>query len=195
MRTFNCALIILILTFSCTSIEEEREKNQYEIISILIEHFGKSDFPPPPPGRSYTFSKIQLDSIRSQKQNIALYPVLKDSNDNFLKSDSDDFNILTQNLKNLKEKIFIDISKINLKTAHNISILDTLKLASDRNSVYNDFNKIISFSQISFNQEYTKAVLVVGVSKGYLNGYASLVFLEKIDNIWQIKGTDTFSIS
>ncbi|WP_062056229.1 hypothetical protein [Aquimarina longa] len=68
-------------------------------------------------------------------------------------------------------------------------------MKNDRRYVEKNFDKLINFSQISFNQNYTKAVLIVGVNMGPLNGYTSLVFLEKINDAWQIKDIDTFSIS
>ena len=76
----NVFLIIGGLFFlnSCQFNEKEKEKNTYEIISLLIDKAGRPIKPPPPPeGQEPFFTTNQIDSIMKQSQDVALFPVLE----------------------------------------------------------------------------------------------------------------------
>ena len=98
-------------------------------------------------------------------------------------------------LKHIKDSKAIDLTKIKIDRPYQLSFIDTVAMKNNRRYIEKNFDKSLYFSRISFNQDYTKAVLIVGVSMGPLNGYGSLVFLENTNNTWKIKGADTFSIS
>ncbi|WP_103072709.1 vWA domain-containing protein [Aquimarina sediminis] len=188
----------VILFFSCRiSTEHKKEENTYRILSLLIEEFAKPTIPPREMYGLKPFTEVQIDSILNQDKKICLFPIQKRTHQKFSKKEKFDkeFNELVNKLKDLEDSREVDLSKIKINRPYQLSIIDTVAMKRDRRYVEKNFDKLINFSRISFNQGYTKAVIIVGVNMGPLNGYASLVFLEKIDNIWQIKGTDTFSIS
>ena len=54
---------------------------------------------------------------------------------------------------------------------------------------------LFSFSNITFNKKYNKAIVAVGVSFGKLNGFSTLIYLEKKYFHWEIKCEETLSIS
>lgn len=197
MRTSFSILFLSIFLFSCTSKVTKKENETYKIISLLIDEFGKASPPPPPPGELYSLSEKQKDSINNQDQNIVLYPTFYVRRDEikYNKNYGNEFKDLTNNLRDLESNELLNLSKIRIKRPYQLSILDTLKKKKDRRYIEKNFDKLLIFSNISFNESHTKAVVTVGVNMGPLNGYSSLVFLEKQNGEWRIKGTNTLSIS
>ncbi len=198
MKTNFLIFSIFFLVVSCnSSIIDLHDKNSNEILSLLIDEFGKPTVPSRELYNLKPFSKIQKDSILNQNEKITLFPIQKEIHQKFSKKEKlgEEFNKLVDNLSNLKETRKIDLSKIEISRPYQLSIIDTLAIKNDRRYIEKNFDKLINFSQISFNEHYTKAVLTVGVNMGPMNGYSSLVFLEKINDVWQIKNVDTYSIS
>lgn len=60
---------------------------------------------------------------------------------------------------------------------------------------FDKIDMLLSFSDITFNKGYTKALLVAGRSFGKLNGTSILIFLEKKYYHWEIKCEKVLSIS
>ena len=197
MKSPLLILSFLLLLFSCTKENSLKERNIYQIVSLLVDDFGRPFIPPPPPNEINTYTDIQLDSIFNQKQKISIYPVFQKVNNKFSHKKAYDveFNKLMDSLKDVYFDKKVDISKIKINRPFNLSIIDTIKVRQDRRYLEENFDKLLSFYNISFNEKQTKAVTIIGVGMGTLNGYTSLVFLEKINGKWKIKGVDTFSIS
>ena len=118
-----------------------------------------------------------------------------------------------------KEKLFIQkcntkfISKESSKESvkdmkkNNINLT---KIKDNKSAVilpYQDFYKetprkgfdkydiVMSFSNIIFNKNETKAFIIVGMSFDKLSGFSSLVYLEKEFGIWKVKCEKGLSIS
>lgn len=196
----NVFLIIGGLFFlnSCQFNEKEKEKNTYEIISLLIDKAGRPIKPPPPPeGQEPFFTTNQIDSIMKQSQDVALFPVLEQEKKRFVKDDSygEKFNNLLKKLATLNDEVLIDISKIEVPKAFKLDIVDTLLLKSDKRHINKNYDILIYFSNISFSDNYTKAVLSIGTTRGYLNGSSAIVFLEKKDGVWKIVYSKEYEIS
>ncbi len=187
----------MITCYSCESEGYKIEKNTYDILSLLVDKFGEPMIPPRELYNLEPFSKKQKDSILNQKVKIVIYPILKKSSKRFSSKEnlSVEFNELLSDIKRINKKTIVDLSKFKIKRPYQLSILDTNKLKRDVRYVRKNFDKLLNLYVISFNEDYSKAVTISGVSNGYLNGYSSLVFLEKIDGKWEIKYIDTFSIS
>lgn len=194
--SFNLVIFCLLFV-SCTSLEVKKEKEAYKIFSLLIEEFGKALPPPPPPGETYSLTKSQKDSIYNQPQKIAIHPTFYISREKFSNNGqvSKEFNSLAKKLNTLKNESLFDLSKISIKKPFELSILDTLKMKKERRYFSKNFDKVISFSHISFNKSLDKAVLIIGSSRGYLNGASSLIYLEKVNDLWKVKNINTYSIS
>ncbi len=197
MKISYSILLFSMFFISCAKKEIKKEHETYKIISLLIDEFGKAPPPPPPPGELYSLSEKQKDSIYNQAQKIVIYPTFYVRKDKltYNKNYGEEFKNLTDNLRGLKANELFNLSKVHIKRPFELSILDTLKKKKDRRYIEKNFDKLLIFSNISFNDTYTKAVAIVGVNMGPLNGYSSLVFLEKKNGKWNIKGTDTLSIS
>ncbi|WP_062056221.1 hypothetical protein [Aquimarina longa] len=190
---------LLILGISCSNSNKKNDTKsiKYNVLSSIIDKFGQAQIPPPFPGENINFTSQQLDSIRNQKQKIALYPIFIKSNENIdIKYKKDDlFNQLLQNLKNIEDSLKIEPSKIRTKIQHDLSILDTIKNKTNKHYISYNYDKLISLSPIVFNKNYNKAIVLVGVKIGYLNSGSSIVFLEKKNGTWRIVYSKEFEVS
>ena len=54
---------------------------------------------------------------------------------------------------------------------------------------------IISFSRVSFNKQYNKAAIGVGIHGGRLNSSFTIYILEKVENKWEVKYYLTIEVS
>ncbi|WP_298546159.1 hypothetical protein [uncultured Aquimarina sp.] len=199
MKSTFLILFCSFFIFGCND-KQVKEKNTYQILSLLIDEFGKPIIPPPPPKELSHLKPLtdnQIDSIINQKQEICIFPIFRRNNNNFnyKKEYDEEFNKLVSDLKNSYTVEKIDISKIKIDRPYQLSIVDTMKMRENRRYIEKNFDKLLSFYNVSYNKKGTKAVTIIGVGMGPLNGYTSLVFLEKINGIWKIKNIDTFSIS
>ncbi len=199
MKSIFFILFCSFFIFGCND-KQVKEKNTYQIISVLIEEFGKPIIPPPPPKELSHLKPLtdkQLDSITNQEQKICIFPIFRRNkkNFNYKKEYDEEFNELVSDLKSSYNIGKIDISKIKIDRPYQLSLVDTVKVRQDRRYVEKNFDKLLSFYNVSYNKKRTKAVTIIGVGIGRLNGYTSLVFLEKTKGIWKIKHIDTFSIS
>ena len=191
-------VIIWIFSFySCNEDQKTKEKNTYQILSLLINEYGKPTIPPREIYNLKPFTDKQIDSIVNIEQNLVIYPLLEKSSYKFSKQENldDEFNRLLDGIKGKGNSSPIDLSKITIVKPYELSILDTLKLKEDIRYVAKNFDKIINLHVVSFNQEYNKAATIIGVGSGYLNGYSSLVFLERKNGKWIIKESKTLTIS
>ncbi|WP_299247913.1 hypothetical protein [uncultured Aquimarina sp.] len=198
MKLFFYLLSILTLFVSCNNKNDSQEQDIYEIVSIIINRFSKPIQPPPPPdGKEPYFSQAQIDSIMNRTQKVALYPVLFTTTEKFTKNEKlgQEYNKLVNDLGQFNSEDQIDINKVRTSKSINLQLVDTIKLKSNRRYIDKNYDILIRISNISFNDSLDKAVLIIGSSRGYLNGASSLIFLEKINGIWKIKNIDTFSIS
>ncbi|MFV0248695.1 MAG: hypothetical protein ACK5H1_07035 [Tenacibaculum sp.] len=50
---------------------------------------------------------------------------------------------------------------------------------------FREIDILVSISRISFDKNYTQALLILGVSYESLNGFTSLVYLEKKYDVWK----------
>ena len=209
MKTISFFLVIILL-FSCENKENSKDDNTYKIISLLYQQYAKpieAVFPPPPPDNlNYIFSykdSIKADSLlkklkeetNDKKSIIAIYPYFSPHtlHDKNATGNCHNFNdILKKYIKN-KDSLKIDVNKII--TNRNDSIIYYDKLSKDKRKDFYNFDMLISFSNISFNSDYTKAIVVGSFSHSKLAGASMLFFLEKKEGQWMVKCEKGLSIS
>ncbi|WP_128755397.1 hypothetical protein [Aquimarina sediminis] len=126
-----------------------------------------------------------------------LYPTFIKTNRKFnqKKDWEPEFYDLVQKINLAYNKEILYLDKIDSPKSINLSILDTNKLKSDIRYINKNHDMLMRFSPPSFNQKYNKATIIIGVSRGFLSGSASLVFLEKKGGIWKIVYSNEFEIS
>ncbi|WP_281991565.1 hypothetical protein [Aquimarina aggregata] len=198
MKNLFRLYLLFIFFLSCKSNVEEKET--YEIISLITQEYGLPlpPVPPPPPAKLPSLKEMGWDSIKKLKQDIAVYPILKNNNkalSDFSELKDIEFKTFFEKIKKNKKVLRLDLSKFNVKKQFQLSIIDTSLLKKDKYYVDKNFDKLLTFQNISFNNEFNKAIIIIGVSIGPLNGYSSLVFLEKKNGNWTIKNSKTISIS
>lgn len=181
---------ILILLISCKKAEngdKQLLKNTEDIITYIIESKAYA-LPPPPPQNDSVWKLTQevKDSILNMKLNVAIYPVLNtplsDNKDELLKLD-EEFQVLINNFSNIKSSKNIPIESINKKSRHRVILADTIILKKSRD--WKEYDLLFYFSNISFNKNYDKAALGIGISRSSLWGSGGLFLLEKKGDNWE----------
>ncbi|AOW20535.1 hypothetical protein [Urechidicola croceus] len=201
-----CVLLTISLFFSCNKKENIEEKYTYEIISLLYNQltspidYSKS-MPPTPNGMAMK----KEDSIHllnyskeliAKKQIIAIIPELEIPRNRKRKAhhDCSEYESLLNEYYIIDQKDSLKISKI-----HNIrkdSIIHFNESMIDKNRKdFENFDILLSFSQIEFNKEYDKAIIATSMSTSRLAGGGSLVFLERKNGLWTVKCTKNLWIS
>lgn len=194
--------IILVFSFSCNQETEKAEKETYAIISFLIGALARPIPPPPPSGLSDLEFKKKSDSIKKTILNkqwmeqefiISVDSVMKTVENSLNNPFNHNTSQLFSGLKACKTNFNLTMSKVKIPT--NIKVLDATPLNSLGKIDWSGTSMYLSFSRISFNSTYTKAMLIVNVSRGKLNGYSELFLLENLKNKWFIKESHLLEIS
>nr|WP_143404135.1 hypothetical protein [Gaetbulibacter sp. 4G1] len=189
-------LTLLVLLYSCNT-QKTNEVESYELISILIDRHVIPIPEPPPVSLSEDEFNKRLDSIKKRmsikpytnKEFIVyLKPISKIGEiDNTVNDSTEVYSLSNKVYSSIK---LIDTSKITVKK--NIKFYNKKPLYTDD---FKDIDIVLSFSEILFNSEYDKAILKLGVSRGKLSGFNSLLICEKINGKWVIISSKLLSIS
>ncbi|WP_299157710.1 hypothetical protein [uncultured Tenacibaculum sp.] len=208
-------LIISFIFFSCKEKQKTSiliEENTYQIFEKIIGDLRESivlkpGFPPPPDKKNYKFTtKDSLQAYKYfykqtvRKKIIALLPQTYILNKKYKKEVLKTIKECTNN-KNLinsffnsKKNIKIVIDKIANHKKDSL-LYYTKNYEKRLRTEFQDIDIFLSFSNIIFNEEKTKAFLIVGVSYENLNGFSTLIYLEKEYYHWTIKCKKILSIS
>jgi len=215
-------LIIYLCLFTQVSCEIEdlnkKEKvNTNKIINLLINEIIDKQlvyfaFPAPPPNLELSldslYKEIEKDRaipkdtvqiinkmiIEQGKLLIAVDSSFFTLNEKHLKQSEcnkkDDFNN-TFKIKNIKK---IDFNKIQKSNFYKIIPSTTGKILSNKNQRLN-YHMHLGFSEIAYNKENSKAIIIVGVALTKLNGFTSIYYLEKKNGLWKIECKKELNIS
>lgn len=206
--------IFLLLFSSCKKMKTRNyeEENTYQIIGLLLSDLRGSTvlppgFPPPPGEDIYEFTT--RDSLRRykyfykqtvRKKIIAFLPQIyaseKKNKENELQTinkctnDKALINLFLESEKNIK----IDINKVANSKKDSL-IYYTEKHKKMLGGGFDEIDVLLSFSDITFNKDYTKALISVEVIFEKLDGISTLIYLEKKHYHWEIKCKKVLSIS
>lgn len=217
MKANYILIIIILFTFlSCKEMPQFNnieEENTYQIISFLTD--DAKDFlvmppvlyiPPLPNAKNYTVRAMTCqDSVRAYKYHykqltkkkiIAITDSLfnlKETYGFMGKCDSVD-NQLLKKFNNLRASKKLDVSKVTVYDKDTlIQYKEEFRKLPSKG--FDKMDLLLSFSRIAFNDNFDKAIVFVGMSKGSLDGVSILVYLEKENYHWKIKCEKTLSIS
>lgn len=212
-------LVTLLVIVACNKNKHNIENNSYQIISLVYAEVlhgldFQLDLPPPPPtfiegkGQDYMDSldlayvqlikKIASDSFKNKnkkvQRRIAIAPELH--------APKDFSSFQNGRFKNLFEEfIVVDrFEKVNLSKIHTTKN-ETLmyfndSLTTKNTAAFENFDLLISFSKITFNEDFGKAIIVCSGSVSARAGASVMYFLEKTKNgRWYIRDTIELSIS
>lgn len=198
MKLKSVVLILFtLLCIACNQQTKNRETNQYEILSLLVSDMTKPPFPIALLKERYTDEEI--DSIMNTNQKVAVAPTFFHDNSEipFNVKVNSEFKELLAKMKTDEsaEEMSIDINKIRVPNNVKLVIADTAKIKQDRYYIEKNYNIWLTFLKVYFKDTQDRAIIVAGLSRGYLSGGTSVFFLEKIDGIWQKVGSQSLSIS
>lgn len=193
--------ILLMFIFSCKDqTEPASEKEEYEILNIVVKQIRPISPPPAPPKNYKNLSKIDIEIYNNKMRKKDSLEMLKntyylgiashmrkiDSSElDQINGNSPDFRYFSDSI-NLKEYISpkpINFTQINsngnIKILHNY---DYDKITQDKM-----FIGEIAISRVIFNKKHTKAVVKIDHYKGkHREGGGSIFFLKKINNTWKL---------
>ncbi len=220
MKAKTYIIILVFLTLLSCKKNNDKIKNNYHIISLIYTNMLNQidvlpPLPPPPPLIEGEYSQKQRDSIdlsylrlrekltsenlkkgllKKEKKIIAISKEFMQIGDTNLKLNDDDSNLLTklESVKKIKE---IDISKIKTNRKDSIFYFNKNLLTKDSKE-FNTFDFLVSFSQVIFNENYERAIVVGAVSNSKLSGASIIYFLKKTENgCWIIEYEKGLSMS
>lgn len=190
------AVASFFLFFSCNN--NIKTEESYQILNLLIKDFEKTsilqpNFAPPPSG-NYTYSKN--DSLN---QYIYFYNQYVKKKTIFIENevleiDETDLNVIK------------DCKGINIKNEFifnkNLKSIDYKYLSSKNNNVCTnkttqnkEIDAYLSFSNVIFNKNYDKAVVIFSIKYSKLNSFTSIVYLKKEHFFWEIICEKNLTIS
>ena len=220
MKAKTYIIILVFLTLLSCKKNNDKIKNNYHIISLIYTNMLNQidvlpPLPPPPPLIEGEYSQKQRDSIdlsylrlrekltsenlkkgllKKEKKIIAISKEFMQIGDTNLKLNDDDSNLLTklESVKKIKE---IDISKIKTNRKDSIFYFNKNLLTKDSKE-FNTFDFLVSFSQVIFNENYERAIVVGALSNSKLSGASIIYFLKKTENgCWIIEYEKGLSMS
>ncbi len=182
----NLFLTILSICFFVSSCAQENEimKEDYKIISKIIDEFTYPLAPPPLIGSADTIiPKAKLDSLLRIKMVVAIDPAMESS---INKKGSDDMAKTFESIidTSLPSKIIKNIDEILSEKEHLVKLADTVDFKESYD--FEQFDVLYNFSRIWYNKDETRAVFEVGISRSKLYGSSIIICLEKIDGEWSI---------
>ncbi len=185
MKVYFLIFYTLFLALSCSKpIDNEKDKNAYEIYSLLIDKFGSPIKPPPPPeGQKPLFNNSQIDSIVNQKQTIGIYQLLrhKQEKESLLKNVEDkDYHKLMKLFNSFENDLKLDLNKIKSNKGYDIVYLDSLL---SKQQQHNTYDWQMYFSRIAFDDNLEKALTTISIKN---SGYF-LCLLKKNREKWEIR--------
>lgn len=219
MKAKTYIIILVFLTLLSCKKNNDKIKNNYHIISLIytnmLDQIDVLPPLPPPPLIKEEYSQEQRDSIdlsylrlrerltsenlkkgllKKEKKIVAISKEFMQIGDTNLKL-NDDYSNLLKKLKSIKKINEIDISKIYTVRKDSIFYFNKNSLTKDSKE-FNTFDFLVSFSQVIFNKNHKKAIVVGAVSKSKLSGASIIYFLKKTENgRWIIEYEKVLSIS
>jgi hypothetical protein len=221
----NISIIILaFLFFSCKkeNIISNEEENTYKVLSVLYNDLTRQEiiysaFPAPPPNPNISWDsinknmeldrKIEKDTLKIIDDlikkngrlivaiNSTLFvPYTDDFKNEHFKDYLDNYRELFYSFKKIKDSLLIDVSKIPInKYSYILPYQEYYSKMPKRG--YDKYDINLNFSRIAFNKKNNKAIVIMGVGFGKLNGFSAMYFLEKTKGKWFIKQEKGLSIS
>lgn len=194
-----CVLWVFSFFFiiACGNSKEEFQET-YNIYNLILNDFEyraiiKPNFAPPPSGH-YEYTKS--DSLSKY-----LYFYQQYAKKNIIHLDETTLQIQKENLHILKDcETFIDLKDFVISGKQNsidAKYLNSLRKSQIVNKIKSEIkaDAVLSFSNILFNKKMDKAIVLLAVNYRELNGFTSIIYLEKDHYLWNIICEKTISIS
>lgn len=199
--------IIATVVLSCDK-AVSKEKELYEVLNLIYPFLTKEIPPPkelpvPPKGIDSIRRNLEIstDEDFSKKLNpdkqqiIAIKLSMKEPG--LIKSLVGEPEMGFRFI--IDEPIALNIDSLNIKKFNSVSNDSLIAFEQDLLEPeimdYIKFDKLLSFSNVFFNKEFDRAVLIASVGTSDLAGSSHLIFLEKINGKWKLYQTKLLEIS
>lgn len=195
---------LFLLIVSCNKVDNINE--EIAVVGYMYNSIPKK-LPPPPPTKnseldSSIFNRIDYSKLKPFRFSYAIYERFDNSglnreiNTSFFKAKSNKLferenidsleTVLVKNLGNVNGDIFIDKKHLNNYVNEDLLYLNKRFLNKEIKEKYS-ITGIMTFSRVSFNKEFNRAAIAVGIHGGRLNSSYTIYILEKIKNKWKTK--------
>ncbi|MBJ6369100.1 hypothetical protein [Snuella sedimenti] len=207
-------ITLLALVISCSS--SQTAKNEaLNVIAVVYKRIPKMLMPPPPPLTNSEVKEennINYAQLKPLKFTYAIHDHFVYFNFDYVsgifnrfhpakskelfeeKALDSSYMELVKGLSRDKSEQKIDKAKL-IKSADEDLIFWNKQTISRQEKADTNISGIISFSKVSFNDNLTRAAIVVGDYFGKISGGVNLYILEKINNKWEVKFSKTLEIS
>jgi len=202
-------IVLFLLITSCNK-ENNNLNEEIAVVGYMFNHIPKVLPPPPPPPKnseldSSIINRIDYSKLKPFQFSYAIYEKFVNSGLNrkipnsFFKAKSNELferenidsleMVLVKNLGDIKEdSAFIDKNLLNNYVNEDLLYLNQRFISKEgKEKLKYSINGIISFSRVSFNQQFNRAAIGVGIHRGRLNSSYTIYILEMIKNKWEIK--------
>ncbi|HEY9186115.1 MAG TPA: hypothetical protein VIM94_12395 [Salegentibacter sp.] len=182
MNKFLLLFFLSILFFSCELFSQNKtQQEEGRIISLLIDELAMPlPVPPPPPKDGTPAKKINIDSLEKVKVRLIVDTTMFQVKINHnLPEGYNKYKSLKNELKKLPEKS-INKDLIESKKGHH------LIFGASLDDYVGKYSQMVTFSRISFNSEFNKAVLLAGHKTHERAGFMNLYLLRKENGKWKI---------
>jgi|GEM_PF-5063180 len=213
MRRLIIILLLYIFAVGCSS-NQATQNEEFAVIAAVYNRVPK--ILPPPPNNSKTENQIEEEGDNSQLKSLIFNYAI---NENFVYYNFDYIDGISNRFKPYKSnELFKEeiLSSSYMKLVAGLSELKKIEkidkakldeLLNDdlifwnkqtitiQEKKENNISGIISFSKVSFNNDFTRAAVVVGDYFERIGSGVSLYILEKTDYKWVIKYHKTLEMS
>lgn len=205
-------LIISLIFLSCSTnnTSSSDEEDIYRIISKLTSRVKEQSllyptFPPPPSKAKYTFttkdSLMRFKRFYEQykgKKIIAFDQIMFNLPESIkidlIDCQFDSKSFIRHSIRTKTKNGLIDVNKLFISNKDSLLIYgDSLKNKLDEG--FHEIDFLLSFSEIMFNDDYDKAVLIVNVKFEKLDSFSTIIYLEKKHYHWKIVCEEVLNIS
>ena len=199
MKRFVIFLLLFSLFFSCKESNKE-EENKYQVISLLYKKLTKPEelvYPPNFTGKPLTKKdSVRIDSLheiilkkyKKRKYITAVYPQFvpyKGGPYKYYSNTCKGYERIMDKLMVLKDSSQIDLLKIISRKSD--SVIPFSQDLIVRNSMeFKNFDGLFTFSPVSFDKDFSKALIVVTKMKSKVAGSTDLYTLKKEKGKWKI---------
>lgn len=204
--------IILLVCISCDSNENKSDKNKYHILNLIYRDYSKYQMeffvfqakqPPPPSNSSYKGKNSKLNLLNKKDSLIKIKNYIRNKeNQQIFAFDSKMKRYHNMKGRKLKENMiafeslykdfvaskkidFLDINKITPQNNDKLTVFKSELLKNKVNVEFESFDVFVSFSDIIFNNNYSKAIVIGTRSFSRTDTHSFIYFLEKQNGKWE----------
>lgn len=203
--------IIFLICISCNKKDDKIDKDKYQILNLVYRDYSKYQMeffvfpakrPPIISNSSYERKSSKLDLLnkkdtlakiknyieKKENQKIFAFDTIMKRYHNIkdikLKEKTVSFDNLYKNFVTSEKVDYLDIYKISPQNNDSIIVFKN-KLLKRTGVEFQKFNVLVSFSDIAFNEDLSKAIIIGTRSFSRTDSHSSIYFFKKKNGKWK----------